>query len=209
MGVQIHYWPPLSHSASAATCTLAACELHMQKEQKNLERIAVWSWEGLTVVHNIPSSAGLAASRYSISAVHRSADSCPLHRKLPAPQSVSAKFHCSDINSKSAGSMGECVILSPLWCLGVKVLSSKFLLFPSGILIKRTARSSLIEMRRFRPVSPPAYFCDLAFQDVIKKQSEVAHFYVFFFFFLMNFTSVFWVFFRFPSRCQLETAWEY
>lgn len=92
---------------------------------------------GTKSVHNIPSSVGLAASRYSISAVHRSAVSCPalpLHRTLLTPQSVSAKFYCSKVNSKSSDRTRECAILSLLW---YKVLVLKFLLFPSGILIKR------------------------------------------------------------------------
>lgn len=51
---------------------------------------------GTKSVHNIPSSVGLAASRYSISAVHRSAVtlSCPalpVYRKLLTPQSGKCK----------------------------------------------------------------------------------------------------------------------
>lgn len=60
---------------------------------------------GTKSLHNIPSSVGLAVSRYSISAVHRSAVSCPAppaYGKLLTTQSVSAKFYSTKINSKSA-----------------------------------------------------------------------------------------------------------
>lgn len=102
---------------------------------------------GTKSVHNIPSSVGLARSRYSICAVRRSAValSCPalpLYRKLLTQQSVSTKFYCPSWKSVAEGK-NWCCDRRSFYAQRAKVLPLKFmfcLFFPTGIMIRGEAR---------------------------------------------------------------------
>lgn len=166
-------------SLPAHTCTVAAMwttALHVKSKdsthtggEQNLERITVWLREGLKVcIIFLPLWDSLRAGTASLQSTAQLSAAQRSHRTgnfSHTAHSVSAKFLIVAILTLKQ--LITCVIVALLWCFRVKVLALKFLLLPSGILIK-LQRAFLIEMRCFMS----AYFCDLA-ATVIKSKVKL------------------------------------